>query len=117
MDRTQPAGIILSRQTRGPHTIAGRAKLPVLNVKRALKGVQLQTSAPELDERQARLRENQSPNLLHWRKMVQAVVTRVSCGERETKMGIGFFGALGQQQGNGRQSGRYRSEYGDDRYD
>ena len=45
MDRTQPVGITLSRETRAPHTaIAGRAKLPGLNVERALKGGQLQAS-------------------------------------------------------------------------
>ena len=71
MNRTRPAGITLCREKRAPHsTNAGKAKLPVLNVKRALKGVQLQSSAPELDERQARLRENHSPNLVHWRKML-----------------------------------------------
>src|SRR5258708_2049792 len=116
MDRTQPVGITLSRETRAPHTaIAGRAKLPGLNVERALKGGQLQASTPELDERQARLRENQSLNLVHWRKMLPAVVTRVSCSEPETEIGIGFFGILGQAEGNGRQRGQYRWEYGDDR--
>jgi hypothetical protein len=39
------------------------AKLHVLRAQRTLKGVQLELSVSELDERQARLRENQSLNL------------------------------------------------------
>src|ERR1700757_3459374 len=112
MNRTRPAGISLSREQRGPNrTNAGKAKLPVLNVKRALKGVQLQASAPELDDRQAGLRENHSPNLVHWRKMLQAVVARVSSRELATEMGIGFRWVLEQQDRKGRQSCRYRWEY------
>jgi len=111
MNRTQSAGITLARQPRGVHT----AKLPVLNAKRALKGVQLQASAPELEERQARLRENQSSNLVQRRKMVQAVVALINTRERDTEMGIGFFEALGQEEGKGRQSGRCRWEYRDAR--
>jgi hypothetical protein len=41
-------------------------------VQLALKGVQLEPSAPELEERQAGLRESQSLNLVHWRQMFQA---------------------------------------------
>ncbi len=45
MERTRPAGITLCRETRVPHCAsADKGKLPVLNVKRALKGVQLQAS-------------------------------------------------------------------------
>src|ERR1700730_13121959 len=108
MERTRPGGITLSRDKRAPHTaIADKAKLHALNVKRALKGVQLQPSAPESEEGQARLRENQSLNLVHWRKMVQAIVALVSSREQETEMGIGLCEVAGQQEGSSRQRDRY----------
>lgn len=44
----------------------------VLTVQRALKGAQLEPSTPKLAERQARLRESQSLDLVHWGKMLQA---------------------------------------------
>lgn len=71
MDRTPPAGIILSREIRAPYTvISERAKLHALKVKRALKGIQLEPSAPELSERQARLGESQRLDLVQLRKML-----------------------------------------------
>jgi len=88
MDRTPPAGITLSREIRAPHTvIPERAKLHALKVKRALKGIQLEPSAPELSERHARLRENQRLNLIHLREMLQVIVTLVSSREQEIEMG------------------------------
>src|SRR5258708_40349803 len=111
MERTRPAGVTLSWDKRAAHTAnADKTKLHALNVKRALKGVQLQPSAPESEERQARLREDQSLDLVHWRKMIQAVVTLVRSREQETEMGIGFCGVLEQQEGSNRQRVRYLLE-------
>lgn len=99
MDRTQPARITLCQETRAAHT--ERAELRVLDVKGALKGVQLQASTPQADERQARLRENQSADVVHWRKMFEAVVPGVRSRGQETQVGIGFSGLLGEQEGSG----------------
>ena len=88
MDRTRPAWIILPREIRAAHTaIAERTELHVLKVKGALKGIQLEPSAPEFDEHHARLGESQSLNPVHLRKMLQAVVMLVNSRERETEMG------------------------------
>ena len=112
MDRTQPARITLCQETRAAHTTnAESAELRVLEVKRALKGVQLQTSTPQADERQARLGENQSADVVHGRKMFEAVVPGVSSRGQETQVGIGFSGLLGEQEGSGGQKARYRREY------
>ena len=69
-------------------TWASGISLQALKVKRVLKGVQLQPSAPELGERQARLRENQSLNLFSRRKALKALVTLVRPREQGTKVGI-----------------------------
>jgi hypothetical protein len=64
------------------HAEAGEVhRTRVLNVKRVLKGVNLQPSAPELDERKARLCEKQSLNLFHLGQTLQAVVTFISSRE------------------------------------
>src|SRR5271155_5139508 len=66
IDRMRAARIILSRRARVLRTAPGRrTKLPGLHVKRTCKAIKPQTSAPELHERQARLREKQSLNLAH----------------------------------------------------
>jgi hypothetical protein len=72
--RTRTAWIALSRGTHQAH----RTRLHILNMIRALKNVQLQTSAPKLDERQARLREKESLKMFQLRKAFQAVVAFVS---------------------------------------
>lgn len=72
--RTRTAWIALSLETDQAH----RTKLHILNMIRALKSVQLQTSAPKLDERQARLREKKSFKMFQLRKAFQAVVAFVS---------------------------------------
>jgi hypothetical protein len=110
MDRTRPAQITLPRWTKAlPTAIFQRTKLHVLNVKRALKRLQLQPSAPELDERQTGPRENQSLNLFHRRKALQ--VTLVSSREQQTEMSRGFLGALRPQEQSGRKRNRYHSEH------
>jgi hypothetical protein len=102
MNGTRAAGIGLSREKRAPYrTNAGKTKLTVLKVKGALKGVQLEASAPELDEREAGLRENYSPDFVHWRKMFQAIVALVSSRELATEMRIEFCG-VEEQEGKGR---------------
>ena len=73
MDRTRPARKILLS-----------AKLYVLNAQRTLKGVQLELSVPELDERQAHLRKNQSLNLYYRRKTLQPEVTLDGSREAQT---------------------------------
>jgi len=112
MDRTRPSRIILSLRTKVQQTASGgRTKLHVLHVKRALKGVQLQPSAPELQEWQHRLGEKQSLNLAHRRQALQtlqALVTLVSPYEQVTERGSGFSGVLGQQEGRREQRGRSR---------
>jgi hypothetical protein len=72
--RTRTDWIALSLET----DQADRTRLHNLNMIRALKGVQLQTSAPKLDERQARLREKKSLKMFQLRKAFQAVVAFVS---------------------------------------
>src|ERR1700746_336203 len=65
------AEITVSRELRPSHpAIVERIEQGVPYMKRALKDVQLQASATELNERQARPRETQSLNLVHWRKML-----------------------------------------------
>jgi hypothetical protein len=83
--------------------IVVRAKLQVLKVKRALKGVQLEPAASELDKRQARLREGQGLSLVDWRKVFETVTMVASPREHESEMEMG---ALGQQEGSARRSGR-----------
>jgi hypothetical protein len=68
-----------------------------------------------LDKRQARLRKGQNPNLVDWRKMLKCVVRVVSAGEEEMEMRIAFSGALGQQEGSDRQSGRSCWEHSEER--
>ena len=109
MDRMRPAWITLTRETRFPHT--ANAERHVLQVKRALKGIQLQASTPQADERQAGLAENQSPDIVHWRKMFEAVVPGVGPRGQETQMGIEFSGLLGEQEGSSGQEARYRREH------
>ena len=83
MDRTPPARII-----RAAHSgISERAKLHALKVKRVLKGIQLEPSAQEFDERHTRLGESQSLNLVHVRKMLQGGVALVNSCEREIELG------------------------------
>lgn len=82
MDRKWAAWITLPRRTKALHTpIAQRSELLVLTVQRALKGAQLEPSTPKLAERQARLRESQSLDLVHWGKMLQAWFTLVRSRE------------------------------------
>jgi hypothetical protein len=100
-ERTRPAGITLSGETQAP-PIAGDAKLHVLDVRRALKGVQLQASAPQSYQRKARLRENQSLDLVHWRQVFHGVVMVVSPREQEIVVGIGFSCLLRLREGGGR---------------
>jgi hypothetical protein len=64
MDRARPARKILLS-----------AKLHVPHAQRTLKGVQLELSVPELHERQAHLRKNQSLNLYGRRNTLQPEVT------------------------------------------
>ena len=67
MNRTRAAGESLSGKKRVAHTTtANKAKLSVLNAQRALKGVELQATALELDYGQARLRKNHGLDLVHW---------------------------------------------------
>jgi hypothetical protein len=54
-------------------------------------------------------------NLVHWRKMLQVVVTLVCSREQQTEIGGGFSGVWGRQEGSGRQRGRYRWEHRDNR--
>jgi hypothetical protein len=72
--RTRTDWIALSLETDQAH----KTRLHSLNMIRALKGVQLQTSAPKLDERQARLREKKSLKMFQLRKAFQAVIAFVS---------------------------------------
>ena len=82
MDRTQPARNILLRNTKVRRPpVPYRANLHVLNTQRTLKSFQLEPPVPELDERQARPRENQSIDLYDRRKALQPVTIRVSSRE------------------------------------
>jgi len=65
-DRTRAARKILLRKAKVRHVaVVKSANLHVLNSQRTLKGVQLDLSIPQLDERQARPRENQSLDLCY----------------------------------------------------
>lgn len=86
--RTRTSWIVLSRKTDQAHS----TRLHVLNMKRALKGVQLQTSAPKLDQRHACLRELQSLNLFRLRETFQAVAYFVTSHEQETETRRGSSG-------------------------
>ena len=99
MERAWPAGITLSGETRAAHTaIIERTKIRTRDASRALKSVQMQPSAPELNERQARARESQGLNLVQGRKMLQVIVALVSSREHDTEMGSGSSVVLGQQE-------------------
>jgi hypothetical protein len=106
--RTRTAWIALSLETDQAH----RTRLHNLNMIRALKGVQLQTSAPKLDERQARLCEKKSPKMFQLREAFQAVVTLVSSRKLKTETRRGFSGVQVHHRGSGQQRRRDRSEYG-----
>ncbi len=91
--------------------IAERTNHHVLKVKRVLKGGQSQPSAPNLDEWQTRLREEQSLDLFHRGKGLQAIDTIRSSCERAIEMGRRFSGVRGQQEGSGWEWSRYRPEH------
>ena len=80
-----------------------------------LKSVQLELSIPELNERQAHLRKNQSLELYHWRKALQPVVTLVGSRVAQTCMGESIFATLRQQQGWGQKKARFHPEHLDGR--
>jgi len=105
--RTRTTRITLSLGT----DQAYRTRLHILNMKRALKGVQLQSSAPKLDQRQARLREKKCLKLFQLRKAFQAVVTFVSSRGQQTETRWGFSGVQVQHWGSGQQRNRYRSDH------
>jgi len=116
MDRTRPARKILLRKTSVRHgAIAESAKLHVLNAQRTLKGLQFELSVPELHERQADLRENQSLEFYHRRKARQPVIKLVDFWVAEACMGESIFPILRKQEGWWQQSFRFRSEHRDDR--
>src|SRR5580693_4163508 len=79
-------------------------------MKRALEGAQLQPSAPELDERHARLGEKSCLNLLHRGKKLQGMVTFVSSRDRAAELGWKSSEILGPQEGSCWRSGGYCSE-------
>jgi hypothetical protein len=106
--RTRAAWIALSPRT---HQAYG-TRLHILNMIRTLEGVQLQTSAPKLDERQTRLREKKSLKMFQLRKAFQAVVAFVSSRKLETESRWRFSGIQVHHWGSGQQRGRDRSEHG-----
>lgn len=105
--RTRTSRIALSRGTHQPH----RTRLHVLNMKRALKGVQLQSSAPKLDQRQTRLRVKKSLKLLQLRKAFQAVVAFGSSPEHQTETRRRFSGVQVQHWGSAQKRDRHRPQH------
>src|SRR4030095_11620906 len=82
VDRARPARKSLFRNTKVRHPPGPyRANMHVLNAQRILKSFQLDLAVPELEEWQARPRENQSPDLHYRRKSLQSVITLVSSRE------------------------------------
>jgi hypothetical protein len=105
--RTRTSRIALSRGTHHAHG----ARLHVLNMKCALKGVQLQTSTPKLDQRHARLREKQSLSLFGLRKPFQAMASFITTREQDTETRRRFSGIQVHHRGGAQQRDRYRSDY------
>ena len=66
MGRTRTARTTLPGGSEVPHAVAEGAGLRTRTVQRALKGFQLDASAPKADEREARLCEKQSFNRVYW---------------------------------------------------
>jgi len=93
IDRSRLAGTDLPQETRALHTAIAN-KLHILNVKRALKGAQLNPTTPELHKRQAGLREKRSPEFFDWEKIFQGVLTPIGSREREAEIDSGFRGGL-----------------------
>ena len=84
-------------------TRTGGKELQGLNAQCALKGAELQASAPGLRERNARSREKHGPELIHREKLRHALARFIRSREHLKKRGRGLCGILVWPEGNGQQ--------------
>ena len=90
MDRARPA----------------RSKLHALNVERALKGVELQTSAAELEERKTRVGEKHGLEFVHRGKALYTLERLIRSQEHVIELDRGCYGIPVHPEGSGQQRDR-----------